>query len=561
MTAPQAGALSRNALDWSAIDWQSVHCVVRRLQARIVKAAQEKRWGRVKALQHLMTHSFSGKVLAVKQVTENSGKKTPGVDRIIWNTPAKKAAAVGDLKQRGYQPLPLRRLYIPKANGKMRPLGIPSMKDRAMQALYLLGLDPVAETTADLNSYGFRRGRSTADAIGQCCLILAKRQSAQWILEGDIKACFDQISHDWMLANIPTDTAILRKWLKAGFIDENALHPTETGTPQGGIISPVVANLTLDGLEKILRERFPSGKVHMVRYADDFIVTGSSKELLETEVKPLVTEFFKTRGLELSQEKTRITHIEEGFDFLGQNVRKYNGKFLTKPSKKNVKAFLDKTRGTIKANKQTSAGILIARLNPIIRGWAYYHRHAASSATFSRVDRAIFDCLWQWARRRHSHKPLRWIYNKYFRTPEGKSGVFCEKIQRKDGQAKLARLFYPSKLPIVRHVKIKGAANPYDPQWEPYFERRLDMKMQADPKQSRQLLRLWISQGGRCPECDKMITRTTGWRSHQIIWRVHGGSTKMSNRVLLHPGCHSRLHDRESSNVHSRLVTKALDGA
>ena len=558
MTASQAGALSREELDWQAIDWQAAHRTVRRLQARIVKATQEKRWGRVKALQHLLTHSFSGKALAVKQVTENSGKKTPGVDRVLWNTARKKAAAVCDLKQKGYQPLPLRRLYIPKSNGKMRPLGIPSMKDRGMQALYLLALDPVAETIADPNSYGFRRGRSTADAIVQCYNVLAKRHSAQWILEGDIKACFDRISHDWMLANIPTDKAILRKWLKAGFIDENALHPTETGTPQGGIISPVVANLTLDGLDRVLRERFynvggGSVKVHLVRYADDFIVTGSSKELLEAKVKPLVAEFFKTRGLELSKEKTRITHIEEGFDFLGQNVRKYNGKFLTKPSKKNVKAFLDKVRGVIKANKHVNAGTLISRLNPIIRGWAYNHRHSASSVTFSKVDRAIFDCLWQWARRRHGGKSYRWIYNKYFRLPDGRSGVFCDKSQSKDLKTKLARLFYPSSLRIVRHVKIKGEANPYDPRWEPYFERRLDMKMEANPRRRQQLLRLWIRQGGQCPECDNPITRMTGWRSHQIIWRVYGGTSNMSNRLLLHPGCHSRLHDRESLRCNRAL--------
>ncbi|HUE84262.1 MAG TPA: reverse transcriptase domain-containing protein [Pyrinomonadaceae bacterium] len=287
--AVQAGALSRPAVDWNTINWHSAQRMVRRLQARIVKATQDERWGKVKALQHLLTHSFSGKQIAVKQVTENSGKRTPGVDRILWNTPVKKEAAVHDLKQRGYQALPLRRLYIPKANGKMRPLGIPTMKDRAMQALYLLALDPVAESTADPNSYGFRKDRSTADAIAQCFMALGKKHSAQWILEGDLKACFDEISHPWMLAHIPTDKTILRKWLKAGFIDQDTLHPTAAGTPQGGVISPVAANLTLDGLEAFLRERFPqlgqgrSALVNMVRYADDFIITGRTKQLLEAE--------------------------------------------------------------------------------------------------------------------------------------------------------------------------------------------------------------------------------------------------------------------------------------
>src|SRR5260370_27152814 len=216
----QAGALSRSVPNWQAIDWPSARCSVRRLQARIVKATQAKRWGKVSALQHLLTHSFSGKTLAVKQVTENSGKRTSGVDQITWSTPAKKQTAVCDLKQRCYQPLPLRRLYIPKSNGKMRPLGIPAMKDRAMQALYLLALDPVAESTADLNSYGFRRERSTADAIAQCFIALGKKRSPQWILEGDIKACFDQISHDCIVDHAQMNKALLKKWLKAGFIEE-----------------------------------------------------------------------------------------------------------------------------------------------------------------------------------------------------------------------------------------------------------------------------------------------------------------------------------------------------
>ena len=555
MTAAiQAGALSRSVPNWQAIDWASARCSVRRLQARIVKATQEQRWGKVRALQHLLTHSFSGKALAVKQVTENSGKRTPGVDRVLWNTPAKKEAAIRELKQRGYQPLPLRRTYIPKSNGKLRPLGIPVMKDRAMQALYLLGLDPVAEATADPNSYAFRKSRSTADAIEQCFNVLARKHSAQWILEGDITACFDELSHPWMLDHIPMDRSILRKWLKAGFIDKNTLHPTNAGTPQGGIISPVVANLTLDGLESLLRERFSksgrnSALVNMIRYADDFIITGRTKELLESEVKPLVTEFFKARGLELSQEKTRITHIDEGFDFLGQNVRKYNGKLLSKPSRKNVKAFLDKVRGVIKANKQSTAGGLIAQLNPIIRGWAYNHRHGCSKATFSKVDSAIFDCLWEWARRRHSKKPSRWIYKKYFGRLDGTRDVFRGFDRSADGTSTISQLFYTASVSIVRHVKIKRGANPYDPQWETYFERRLDLKMEAHPKKRQLLFRLWLGQHGLCTECGHKITRTTGWRSHLITWRVYGGPNTMHNRILLHPHCHKQVHDRVDSGV------------
>jgi len=229
------GAPFHEVTDWHAIDWQSANCNVRRLQARIVKATQEKRWCKVKALQRLLTHLFSGKVLAVRRVTENTGKNTPGVDKVTWNTPHKKINAVYSLRQKEYHPQPLRRISIPKKNGKRRNLGISAMKDRALQALYLLALDPVAETTADPNSYGFRPQRSTADAIEQCFIALGNIHSARWILEGDIKSCFDGIFHTWLLTHIPMEKAILRKWLKAGYMEKNVLYPTEEGTPQGGI--------------------------------------------------------------------------------------------------------------------------------------------------------------------------------------------------------------------------------------------------------------------------------------------------------------------------------------
>lgn len=289
------GAASHQKVDWHAIDWHRAHRQVRRLQACIVKARQAGRWGKVKALQHLLTHSFSAKALAVKRVTENKGKRTPGMDGEIWDTPAKKAAAIGKLHRRGYQPQPLRRLYIPKSDGKRkRPLSIPTMTDRAMQALYLLALDPVAESQADPNSYAFRKERCQADAIEQCFNILARKNCALWIYEADIAACFDRISHQWLLKNIPMDKTILHKWLKAGFMERSLLQPTEAGVPQGGTASPVLANLALDGLEPELRKRFPQAKVNLVRFADDLIITGKSKELLQNEVAPVVEAFLQS---------------------------------------------------------------------------------------------------------------------------------------------------------------------------------------------------------------------------------------------------------------------------
>ncbi|NPV78660.1 MAG: group II intron reverse transcriptase/maturase [Firmicutes bacterium] len=477
-----AGAVSHRKVDWEGIDWDKARRNVRRLQARIVKATKEGRWGKVKTLQRLLTHSFSGKALAVKRVTENKGKRTPGVDGVIWDTPKKKEAAIHSLGRRGYRPQPLRRMYIPKSDGKKkRPLGIPVMFDRACQALYLLALDPVAETMADPNSYGFRVGRSTADAIKQCFIALARKDSAGWVLEGDIKSCFDKISHDWLFANVPLDRKVLWKWLKAGFIERRILYPTEEGTPQGGIISPALANVALNGLEKRLRDAFPSksayqaAKVHLIRYADDFVITGSSKELLENKVKPVVEQFLEERGLELSQEKTVTTHIEDGFDFLGQNVRKYKGKLLIKPSKKNVKAFLRKVRKVIKGHPTQTAGELIQMLASKIRGWVNFHRHAVSKETFSKVDREIFLALWNWAVRRHPDKSKEWIRAKYFKTVGNRSWVFYGEVYGKE-----LHLPYAADTPIERHVKVKGEANPYDPEWEGYFKKRKEAKEEDD---------------------------------------------------------------------------------
>ncbi len=335
LTGDGEAASSREPQDWHAIDWRRVERFVRTTQQRIAKATLEKDWRRVKALQRSLNHSFSARALAVRRVTENQGKRTAGVDRQLWDSPALKWAAIGRLKQqRGYRAKPLKRVYIPKANGKERPLGIPTMFDRAMQALHLLGLEPVAETTSDPNSYGFRRNRSTADAMGQIFVCTSQKASAQWVLEADIQGCFDHINHAWLVRHVPMNKTILRKWLKAGVVHRGRLSPTEEGTPQGGIISPTLANMCLNGLETDLKVHLDAQygkvkaaklKVNVIRYADDFVITGSSQELLETEIRPWIEAFLAQRGLRLSPEKTKVIHMDEGFDFLGWNFRKYKG--------------------------------------------------------------------------------------------------------------------------------------------------------------------------------------------------------------------------------------------
>lgn len=375
--AKSTGALSSReyAKRWVNVNWQEAESSVYRLQMRIAKAIEEGKYGKVKSLQWLLTRSHHAKLLAVRRVSESKGSCTAGVDMELWKTSAVKYQAALSLKTKGYCAQPLRRIYIPKRNGKRRPLSIPTMKDRAIQALYLQALVPIAEVTGEKNSYGFRPERSAYDACHQCYCVLARNNMAQWVLEADIEGCFDNISHQWLLENIPMDKRVLRQWLEAGYIEKQSFSNTVQGTPQGGVASPVLANMTLDGLEDVVKSSCPKqSKVNYIRYADDFIVTAAKPELLKDNVIPAINAFLNPRGLRLSPEKTKITHIEDGFDFLGYNIRKYRGKFLSKPSKESVKTFLKGVKLVFRKGYGLSGVDLIKMLNPKITGWANYYR-------------------------------------------------------------------------------------------------------------------------------------------------------------------------------------------
>jgi RNA-directed DNA polymerase len=455
---------------WDLLNWGKHVQIVSRIQMRIVKAVKTGLKETARGLQRLLSNSLSAKLIAIKRVISNSGKRTPGVDNVLIDTPRKRWETLKNLNLPEYKAKPLKRIYIPKRNGKKRPLGIPAMHDRVEQALDLLGLDPISETTADHHSYGFRKVRSAQDAMGAIYNALRRKGSADWILEADIKGCFDHINHKWLNENIPMNKRKLTQWLKCGYLEKHTFNSTDEGTPQGGIISPTLANMALDGMQDLLADNFrKTDKIHFVRYADDFIITGRSSELLETCVKPLVEGFLKIRGLELSEEKTMITHIDDGFDFLGFNVRKYNGKLLIKPSKSGIKRIKAKIRDYLNDNKTRRTDIVIAKLNTIIGGWANYYRHVVSRKVFGDLDHAFWQMTWKWARRRHPNKGKGWVKNKYYRRIKGRDWRFVEK-----GSSKPLILIAPTRL--IRHVKIRANINPYDPVWKDYLNARWKRK-------------------------------------------------------------------------------------
>ena len=439
---------------------------------RIAQATQAGRHRQAQALQWLLTHSRAAKLLAVHKVTTNQGARTPGVDNLIWRTDQQKIQAAQNLKRHGYKPRPLRRHYIPKPNGKLRPLSIPTLHDRAMQALYALALAPIAETLADRASYGFREGRRCADALAHCFTVLSRQCSSPWILEGDIRACFDEISHDWLLQHVPMDKQVLRAGLKAGYWEKEQLFPTHTGTPQGGLISPLLANFALDGMEQVVKAVAKAGdKVNFVRYADDFIVTGATRELLEQKVKPALTAFLKQRGLELSEQKTVITPIQSGFDFLGHTLRKYGVTLLITPAKGKVKHLRQKIKQRVQSALGLPQETLLRQLNPLLRGWANYYRNGASKRTFSAVDHYVFRILWRWATRRHPKKSAAWRLSQYFRAA-GQDWWFSVRTQSATGESRVLKLYRLASTTIERHIKVRGDAHPYDRRYTEYFAKR-----------------------------------------------------------------------------------------
>ena len=393
MSIEKMFAASNAVYRWDAIDFHAAKKSVKKLQKRIAEAFGDNDVDRFAGLQCKLIHSFYAKALAVKAVTSTRGKYTPGIDFDVWSTPGEKLSAIFSLSRRGYKPKPLKRIYIPKPSGGVRPLSIPTMKDRAMQTLYRFALEPIAELTGDEHSYGFRPKRSARDAVQRCIDVLSMPPSPRYILKADIQSCFDNIDHDWVMEHIPMDKTVLRKFLKCGYIRWGTFYPMERGVPQGGSISSVICNMVLDGLEALLKKQFAEA-VNMIRYADDIIIISDCPTLLVQSVVPELNCFLLERGLQLSREKTKVVAVKDGFVFLGFGIRKDGDDIVAIPARKGVDSLTDKVCNalsvisTVPLDSLPSNSIISLgfSLQYIIRGWCNYYRGIATPSSLCEVQ-------------------------------------------------------------------------------------------------------------------------------------------------------------------------------
>jgi RNA-directed DNA polymerase len=558
-----------SVVDWATINWKSVRKRVRNLRQRIYRATQNQQWNRVRSLMKLMLRSFSNLLLAIRRVTqENQGKQTPGIDGQKALTPTEREKLVLVMQQyTPWQVRPTKRVYIPKANGKRRPLGIPCIVDRVAQTIVKNALEPSWEARFEANSYGFRCGRNVQDAIEQCWSRLKADRHDCWVLDADILSAFDTISHDYLLKTIGDvpGKALIKQWLKAGYVESEVLYATENGTPQGSVISPLLANIALDGMDDLTSQyqnvmyyTVGSGKnigkqmpykrkrYGFIRFADDFVVTASKREELEA-IMPTITEWLAQRGLQLHPEKTKIVHINDGFDFLGFTIRRFKGRCLIKPQKRKTLEFVQKIRDWLKQHPGISQEELIRQLNPQIRGWGNFYRHQVSKEVFGYVDHQIWQAIWKWCLKRHPNKSKAWVANKYFSTIGSRSWVFTTTVASRTGRPKVLSLYKLADIPIQRHVKVKGKISPDDPQASEYWRKRQTCYGKSYWTKDSKLYRIAQNQDWECPVCGEHLFNGEELHQHHVKPIKDGGTDWEENIVFLHSCCHYQMHMHKKS--------------
>jgi RNA-directed DNA polymerase len=544
--------------DWQAVNWRQAQRCVRNLRQRIFRASQAGDLKKVRSLQKLMLRSYSNTLVSVRRVTQlNAGKDTPGVDKVVVKTPAARGALVDLLSTcHPWRAKPVRRVYIPKAHGKLRPLGIPTVLDRCLQARVKNALEPFWEARFEGTSYGFRPGRSCHDAIERIFTIAKPNARKKWVLDADIKGAFDNISQEHVLQAIAGFPArgLIKQWLKAGYLEHGVYHEPPAGTPQGGVASPLLANIALHGMEAALGITYDAhgwtrGTRALVRYADDFVVFCESKEDAE-EAQHLLQAWLGERGLTLSAEKTRIVHLTEGFDFLGFTIRHYPArttsrsgyKVLITPSKASLQNLRKRLKEEWRKARGQPAKAVIGRLTPLLRGWTNYFRTVVAKAAFRRLDAWMFRKEVRYVKRTHPHKSWDWQRTHYwgkFNPKRQDAWVFGD---RRTGHC-LPKLSWVT---IERHILVKGTASPDDPQLRDYWQRRMQTKTRSLPLSERRIAQ---QQNCVCPRCKETLFNGEELHVHHRIPRSQGGTNHYDNLVLLHLFCHQQEHCKTNPNA------------